>query len=296
MSSFRLRHARLDDAPATARLLIDYEVALYGHTTYTQPDLEAEWAELDLDRDVWVAEGEGAIAGYASLQDRGELFRGEATAPADDVRHALAGLLEDAARERGARRLQSGVFERDERAAVALTERGYRPVRVFRELRIDLVAPPAPPAWPDGLRATPFDPDRDARAFHAAHQEAFADHWEHNPRPFEDWWKQTSEWPKFDPSLWCVVRAGDEIVAGTVNAAGLYGGGWVNALFTRRPWRGRGIGGALLRHAFATFWERGERSVGLGVDAEGDTGAFRVYEREGMRPVLGWVMYEKALA
>jgi hypothetical protein len=41
--------------------------------------------------------------------------------------------------------------------------------------------------------------------------------------------------------------------------------------------------------------ERGERSVGLMVDSASDTGAFRLYERAGMAPVLGLVMYEKEL-
>jgi hypothetical protein len=40
---------------------------------------------------------------------------------------------------------------------------------------------------------------------------------------------------------------------------------------------------------------RGERSVGRRVDAASDTGAFRPYERAGMAPVLGWVVYEKEL-
>jgi hypothetical protein len=31
------------------------------------------------------------------------------------------------------------------------------------------------------------------------------------------------------------------------------------------------------------------------VDAASDTGAFRLYERAGMTPALGWVMYEKRL-
>jgi hypothetical protein len=31
------------------------------------------------------------------------------------------------------------------------------------------------------------------------------------------------------------------------------------------------------------------------VDAANDTGAFRLYERAGMAPVLGWVMYEKEI-
>src|SRR5215213_7312551 len=156
-------------------------------------------------------------------------------------------------------------------------------------------APPAPPVWPEGLRVDAFDPGSDDRAFHAAHQEAFADHWEYTPRPFEAWRKGNIESEKFDPALWCVLRDGDEIAAGTINVADLYGGGWVAALFTRRPWRRRGIGGALLADAFGRFWERGERNVGLGVDAEGDLGAFQLYEHAGMKPVLGWVMYEKEL-
>jgi GNAT superfamily N-acetyltransferase len=73
--------------------------------------------------------------------------------------------------------------------------------------------------------------------------------------------------------------------------ADTYGGGFVQILFTRRRWRKQGIGAALLADAFHRLWERGE----LGVDAASDTGAFRLYERAGMTPVLGWVMYEKEL-
>ena len=74
-----------------------------------------------------------------------------------------------------------------------------------------------------------------------------------------------------------------------------YGGGFIHALFTRRPWRKQGVGAALLSDSFGRFWERGEHSVGLGVDAASDTGAFRLYQRAGMAPVVGWVMYEKQI-
>ena len=56
------------------------------------------------------------------------------------------------------------------------------------------------------------------------------------------------------------------------------------------------MGAALLRDSFGRFWERGERSIELGVDTANDTGAFRLYERAGMSPALGWVTYEKGLA
>ena len=58
---------------------------------------------------------------------------------------------------------------------------------------------------------------------------------------------------------------------------------------------GQGVGRALLRDAFGKFRDRGEPSAGLSVDAENTTGAFHLYESAGMRPVLGWVMYEKAI-
>ena len=162
-------------------------------------------------------------------------------------------------------------------------------------MRIELQAPPPAPAWPDGLRVVAFEPQRDARAFHAAHQEAFADHWGHTPRDLESWSKPHLASERFDPTLWCVVRAGDEIVAGTICTGDTYGGGFVSALFTRRPWRRQGVGAALLADAFGRFWARGEPSIGLSVDAASATGAFRLYERAGMAPALGWVMYEKAL-
>ena len=40
---------------------------------------------------------------------------------------------------------------------------------------------------------------------------------------------------------------------------------------------------------------RGERRVGLGVDAESPTGATRVYERAGMRTLWQALVWEKEL-
>ena len=64
----------------------------------------------------------------------------------------------------------------------------------------------------------------------------------------------------------------------------------------RKPWRGRGIGRALLLHAFGEFHRRGDVHVGLGVDAENPTGATRLYESVGMRVTKEDVIFEKDLA
>jgi GNAT superfamily N-acetyltransferase len=289
------------DAAAVAALMMAAESAAYGATTFSQADLEDEWADLDLERDARVVrDGGGAVVGYGVLEERGDRWRVEGYVHPDARGRGIGALLateleQDAAR-RGAHRVQNSVFEVDAAARGLLESLGYDLVRVFREMRIELDAPPPPPAWPGGLRVDAFALERDAAAFHAAHEEAFADHWDHPARDFAAWSKTHLESERFDPALWCVVRAGDEIAAGTICTGETYGGGWVAALFTRRPWRKQGVGAALLADAFGRFWERGERSVGLGVDAESATGAFRLYERAGMKPALGWVMYEKRLA
>jgi len=288
------------DATAVTAIVRAVEASLYGPSTFSQADLEDEWSELDLARDARVVRDGGGVVGYGVVRERGERWEVEAYVDPDaqgrGVGRLLATGLEETAARGGARRIHNSVLEADAAARRLLESLGYRNVRVFREMRIELEAPPPAPAWPDGLRVVAFDPDRDAREFQAAQQEAFADHWEYAPRDFEDWAKSHLEGDRFDPALWCVVRAGDEIAAGTICTGDTYGGGFVHGLFTRRPWRRQGVGAALLADAFGRFWERGERSVGLGVDAANDTGAFRLYERAGMTPALGWVVYEKQLS
>jgi GNAT superfamily N-acetyltransferase len=288
------------DAAAVTEVLVAVESSLYGQAGFSQADLEDEWSELDLEENARVVRDGDRIVGYYAVHERGELWRAEGYVHPDALGRGIGklivtGLEEDAAR-RGARRIQNNVFEADSAARRLLESLGYDAVRVFRELRIKLEAPPPAPEWPDGLRAVPFDPEQDALEFHAAHQEAFADHWEHTPRDFESWSKAHVGSERFDPTLWCVVRAGDEIAAGTICTGDTYGGGFVHTLFTRRPWRRQGVGAALLGDSFQRFWKRGEHSVGLAVDAASGTGAFRLYERAGMAPVLGWVMYEKEIA
>ena len=290
------------DAAAVTEVVAALESSLYPgvSASFSQDDLEDEWSELDLEQNARVVRDGDRVVAYGAVRDRGELWRIEGYVHPDahgrGIGQLLATELERNAAERGARRIQNGVYEADAAARSLLESIGYRSVRVFREMRIELDAPPPMPVWPDGLQVVAFDPERDALAFHAAQEEAFADHWEHRPRDLESWSKSHLRSERFDPALWCVVRAGDEIAAGAICTADTYGGGFVQILFTRRPWRKQGIGAALLADAFRRLWERGERSVGLGVDAESASGAFRLYERAGMTPRLGWVMYEKEVA
>ena len=71
--------------------------------------------------------------------------------------------------------------------------------------------------------------------------------------------------------------------------------GFVGAIGVLRPWRRLGLGRALLLHAFVELYRRGERRIGLGVDAENATGATRLYESVGMRVAWQADTYERTL-
>lgn len=108
----------------------------------------------------------------------------------------------------------------------------------------------------------------------------------------------SSRFPSTHPDLWFLAEDGDELAGIALcdphpTAAGV---GHVGVLGVRAPWRGRGLGLALLEHAFAAFAARGFRAVILGAEADSPTGANRVYERAGMRTTHRRARYQKLLA
>jgi ribosomal protein S18 acetylase RimI-like enzyme len=136
----------------------------------------------------------------------------------------------------------------------------------------------------------------DARDFHAVLNEAFEEEWNWVPKPFDRWYEHRVESPDFDPTVWWIVRDGDEIAGVLRGEPQRFDTGWVGALGVRKKWRKRGLGLALLQHAFAEFHRRGETKVGLGVDAQNPTGATRLYERAGMHVAYEAVAFQKELA
>jgi mycothiol synthase len=297
MSSFLLRPAEAGDAEAVAALVGATDVAVLGSTDFSLADLEDEWRQSD-PHDRFVVVEEGALVGYGTIEE------GPGHGQTDGYVHPghfgrgvgsfLVAELERKLAERGATRIQNATLAADLRAHSLLRAHGYEEIRRFWQMRIELEQEPQEPQWPDGLTVAAFEPE-DAAPFHAAFEEAFADHWQHHPNTFEKWRQEHIERDDYTPELWTVVRAGDEIVAGTICLPERMGAAWVARLFTRSDWRRRGVGEALLEDAFGKFWRSGKRTIGLGVDAQSDTGANRLYERAGMRVHWGAVIFEKVL-
>jgi mycothiol synthase len=293
-----IRAATLADAAAVTELLRAAETALRERSIAGVQDTLDWWRMVELPSASWViVEGGSLVAAgmLVTLRADGDFWafvhpdhkgRGFGT--------ALLERAEEASRALGKRALLAGTFAEDEEAAALLTARGYSDVRHYFTMVVDLADAPSLPAWPNGIRGDTIRHD-EARAFKDALDEAFADEWGWEPMEYEEWKRLRLDAPDTDLGLWFVARDGEEIAAVARCEAGRWGGGWVGAIGVRPRWRRRGLGLALLQHAFAEFRRRGERTVRLGVDTENPTGATRLYERAGMRVESEEVVYERML-
>ncbi len=295
-----VRHATVDDAPAINELITAADEAVQGWSESSESELLGWWRMIDLERNSWVLCDGDEVAAYAVGFAHADML--ELDGFVDPGRRGrglgswLVARAEERARELGKTRLLAFSLAGDELAHRLFEQFGLTDLRHFYRMMIDLEREPAPPEWPDGLNVETFEPE-DAKAFHDALIEAFEDEWNFVAMPFEEWREmRLVKDPDFDPTLWFLVRDGDEIAAVMRNEPDRSGAGFVGALGVRKPWRKRGLALALLQHGFGEFYRRGKRRVALGVDAENPSGATRLYERAGMYVAYEVVTYGKDLA
>lgn len=294
-----LRRAAPPDAGEVARFLDEHSRAFGGARAVTEAEV-GHWLGLGTYR-VWVAAGSEGLVGYTDVNERPGRERYWVDLRALDPRAAR--VLVSAAETWAAERAAAGALlhlaapDQDRRSGPILEELGYRIVRYEFEMRIELDEEPPEPVWPEGIGIRTFRPGEDDEEGWRADNDSFADHWEFIPDPFEDWREEVLGSPHFDPSLFFLPVEGDA-VAGLVycQLRDLDGPvGWIEILGVRRAWRRRGLGLALLHHAFRELRARGATWAGLEVDAENLTGAVRLYERAGMRPVRRVALWEKEI-
>ncbi len=309
---YRTRPATPDDLPAIADLIETTDRHDVGDVDYLRDELEQGWRTGDVDPEAaWLVEtADGTGVAYIQTElHPGFLADGAGWVHPEHrgrgIGRLLIRLVERRAGElRGVRdtslsgNVGAWINHQVEDAHPLLRDEGYRHVRSFYRMAIDLdESPPAPPDWPDGVRVRAFRPGEDDAATHEAMEESFAEHWGHARRTLDEWRRRRLERPGFDPSLWHLAVAEDDgRIAGASLCDVIAEEHWVSTLGVVKEWRGRGLGMALLRHSFVEFHRRGTRRVFLGVDAENTTGAIRLYERAGMHIDRQYDRYEKTLA
>ncbi|MET8571546.1 GNAT family N-acetyltransferase [Streptomyces sp. NPDC004783] len=295
MSTALLRPAALSDAPAITELLNEIDRMEIGRPETDLHEVEADLKhpDTDLEHDSWVAVHDGRTVAYGLLWDNsgGERI-GIDHYVLPDHQHTGLRLLEAMearalarARANGADRavVHLHLNARPTTDTALLTARGWRTVRRHHVLH-RAVDPEAdlPPVAPPGVRVRACADEADRLRVHELYQSAFAEHFGFQPREYGRWLHDIGG-DRVDWSLVWIAETDDLGDAGFLLARDdREAMGWIRNLGVLPGARGRGLGGFLLRHAFARFAERGRDTVGLGVDTENATGAPRLYSRHGM--------------
>jgi mycothiol synthase len=296
--NLELRPPSREDAPAIVEA-----AHRFGFPDETANDVEA-WFDVpshDLEQDARAAMLDGTVVGYGDVSDassEGKILWADVRAEGEAAQ-ALLDFVEDRARELASKEARIKIWSPEQNAEwrALIESRGYELDHYSFRMWIGLEEGEIPePEWPDGITVRTYSRDEDETAVYDTHQETFSDQRDFSPDPFDDW-RQWSYREPFDPELWFLAVEGDQVV-GIVLGRPERGGdpslGWVNIVGVRRPWRGRGLGLALLRHAFREFQNRGKVRAGLGVDGD-NASAVRLYERAGMASEQTFVWYHKAL-
>jgi len=303
---YSVRTPTAGDAAAVADLIAACQLAVGDRSGMTVEELVEDWQGIELAEEAVAVEAPvGGLAAYADVLNRSYVSVSVYGYVHPEHRgRGLGGYLvrwgENWARERvdlapeDARVVvQYYAHTGDEAARRLLETSGYAPVRGYYRMSVELDGAPRPPEWPEGVAVRPFVPGRDERAAYEAVEDAFQDVWG-RPRGTFERFVGLTKGEGFDPGLWFIAESGGEI-SGTCFGKVVAGRGEVDVVGVRRPWRGKGLGLALLRHALGELYRRGVRVVGLSVDAESVTGAPRLYGRAGMRVSESYVLYQKEI-
>lgn len=292
---YTLRPAGLTDAAAITDLLNDIDRIEIGRPETDLHTIEADLKRPDivLERDSWLAFDGDRLVAYGLLWD-------ESGGERVDIDHYVlpehqqAGeLLLDAmearalakARENGAARAVVHLHLNTEPTTDTglIEKRGWYVVRRYQVLQRPLdAAEDLAPELPSGVRLRSCADEADRARVHALYQSSFAQHFDFQPRTYDQWLQDIDA----DGLDWSLVW-----IAGTQELGDVgfllarddrEAMGWIRSIGVLRAARGLGLGGLLLRHAFAAFAARGRDTVGLGVDTANATGAPALYARHGM--------------
>jgi mycothiol synthase len=284
-------------------------------------ELERDWAAphatFDPDRDAIVVEGGARLAGAGWVgwaeRDGKVVHDFETWVHPDHRRHGMGrrmlAWLEARARASvadgsGGRAdvphvLGGGLITTNPAAVAFAADAGYATIRYGFQMRRPLDLPIPEVALPEGLEVRPVLPDQH-RAIWDADVEAFRDGWEARVRTEHDFVRTFTD-PSFDPTIWQVAWAADEvagIIMNTIypeqNARIGLDVGWLDHVSVRRPWRGRGLASALIARSLRIHRDHGMAVAALGVDADNPTGALQLYEKFGFRPQYTWAIVRKS--
>jgi len=321
MSEYEFRALRHADVPALYEMLLAIEEADDRDLVQTLDDLQREfddpWSDAEVDS-LAAFTLDGQLVGYARTfqnpQPEGEVrchlvVEVHPAQRTNELEDALLDWAEERGRQRVmlasnevARVLRSGIMDAQAKQQAQLERRGFSIVRYFYRMQRDLSEPIPAVQLPADLALRVYTPEL-SDALYAAFNEAFRDHWSFDPVTADDWQIFFVGRSSFRSDLTYVVMDGHDVAGFSLNgispdenARHGRSDGWVEVLAVRRPWRKRGVATALLCASMHAFKAEGLKHTVLGVDTENPSGALRVYESVGFKPIKRYIQFEKVVA
>jgi mycothiol synthase len=335
LSGFDVRPATPSDLDGIVTLLNASSMDTLGTRITAGHWQQRQWQESQMplaSNTRVVVNGQGFIAGYVQLVNDSPHVVNELSGAVhpDFRRRGIGSFLLDWAEARAhqlisraspdtAVLIHSSLFDSNRPGLDLIRSRGYATVRRFIHLRIEMAAAPPEPEWPEGVSVRPIQTD-DWPAVVSALEIAFQDHWGQIKSPPSEAAPESPALPldapeekeqsspngneNYDsdyfntPGLCFAAFAGDTVVGSCLcNARSIEFAdtGRLGSLSVIRPWRRKGIGLALTRHALAEFYRRGTRVVVTDTDSQSFTGANFLYPQAGMSVFRNELLFEKKI-
>ena len=136
--------------------------------------------------------------------------------------------------------------------------------------------------------------ENDLKSFHSVNQDSFSNHFGFKPRVFPEWSELVlRDRDELNLKVWILTIDGEDVGFLDCNDELIHDdAGFVAGLGVRKAFHGKGYGEVLLRHAVKHYSELGRKKLCLSVDAGNESGALRLYEKVGMKPISEWHQYE----
>lgn len=176
-----------------------------------------------------------------------------------------------------------------------LERRGFTLLRRYWTMQMNLPALIASSPLDKGsIREIDVMDDADVRTYYEIQQDSFSRHFGFAPREFSDWCqlvRRSKE--EANERVWIISLDGHDAGFMDCNDEMLHeDSGYVSGLGVKQDFQGMGLGESLLRFAISLHSEIGLRTLCLNVDAGNESGALRLYEKVGMKPISEWHQYE----
>ena len=195
-------------------------------------------------------------------------------------------------------------YSREDKAdeIMLFEKQGFAVDRYFWTMARSLCEPIPTPEFPADFALTHVSGEKDIQPWVEMFNQSFIDHWNHHDLTAETvrYWMQD---PNYQPELDLIAVSGDREFAAFCdcqikpqkNTNSSTKDGWIELLGTRRDYRKMGLGKAMLLAGLHRLKAAGANTAKLSVDADSLTGATKLYQSVGFRPMETWIEWAKAV-